>query len=395
MKKIMSLGGNYFQMTLVKAAKRLGHYVIDVDYLPDNPAHKFADEYHNVSTLDKEGVLALADKLGIDGIVSYASDVSAPTAAYVASKLGLPGNPVETVEIMTNKKLFHPFLSEHGLLAPRHKLVETEEQVNVFFRDSLNGSIMIKPTHGSGSKGVGVIRAEQDISRAFSEAKKYARDGIIVEDFIQRRGYQIAGDAFVRNGEIAFFGLANEHFDNDCNPLVPIGESFPVDLDAESIIKAKKEIEKILQTLGYRNGAVNLDFMFDTQGNVFVIELGPRNGGNLITDAIKQACGVDLAEYTVKSALGEDISNLHDVTMNRFVSSYIWHAKNSGTFNGLKIRQELKNKIIQSDVFLKQGDPFYRFDNGGFGIGAALLEFNSKDEMLEMMSNMNSYYEIL
>ncbi len=75
-------------MTIVKAAKHLGHYVIDVDYLSDNPAHNYADEYHIISTLDKEGALALADNLGIDGIVSYASDVSAPTSAYVAAKFG-------------------------------------------------------------------------------------------------------------------------------------------------------------------------------------------------------------------------------------------------------------------------------------------------------------------
>ena len=98
MKKIISLGGNYFQMTAVKAAKRLGYYVIDIDYLPDNPAHKFADEYYNISTLDKESVLKLAIEKNIDGIMAYASDVSAPTAAWVAEKLGLPTNPYDTVK---------------------------------------------------------------------------------------------------------------------------------------------------------------------------------------------------------------------------------------------------------------------------------------------------------
>lgn len=53
-KRIMLLGGNYFQMTAMKAAKELGCYVIYVDYLPENPAHKFADEYHNVSTMDEK-----------------------------------------------------------------------------------------------------------------------------------------------------------------------------------------------------------------------------------------------------------------------------------------------------------------------------------------------------
>ena len=63
------LGGNYFQMTATKAAKDLGYHVISVDYLPDNPAHKIADEYYNVSTVDKDKVLELAQRLNIDGIL--------------------------------------------------------------------------------------------------------------------------------------------------------------------------------------------------------------------------------------------------------------------------------------------------------------------------------------
>ena len=60
MKRIMMLGGSYFQMSATKRAKELGYYVISCDYLPDNPGHKYADEYYNVSTIDKDAVLELA-----------------------------------------------------------------------------------------------------------------------------------------------------------------------------------------------------------------------------------------------------------------------------------------------------------------------------------------------
>ena len=120
-KKVMLLGGNYFQMTATKAAKELGCHVISVDYLPDNPAHKYADEYHNVSTTDREAILKLAKELQIDGIVSYASDVSAPTAAYVSEKLGLPGNPLQAVEILTHKDKMREFMETHGFRSPKGK----------------------------------------------------------------------------------------------------------------------------------------------------------------------------------------------------------------------------------------------------------------------------------
>ena len=90
----------------IKEAVRQGCYVITCDYLPQNPGHKFSHEYHNVSTTDKEAVLSLARRLKVDGIVAYASDPAAPTAAYVCEKLGLPTSPYKSVEILSKKHLF-------------------------------------------------------------------------------------------------------------------------------------------------------------------------------------------------------------------------------------------------------------------------------------------------
>ena len=134
-KKILLLGGSMQQIPSIKKAKELGLYTITCDYLPENPGHKFADEYYNVSTTDKEAVLQLAQKLQIDGIVAYASDPAAPTAAYVAEKMGLPGNPYESVKILTEKDLFRDFLQKHGLNCPYAHGYTTYEEA---YRDMEN-----------------------------------------------------------------------------------------------------------------------------------------------------------------------------------------------------------------------------------------------------------------
>lgn len=394
MKKVMLLGGNYFQMTATKAAKRLGHYVISVDYLPDNPAHKFADEYHNISTVDKDAVLQLAQKLKIDGIVSYGSDVSAPTAAFVAEKLGLVTNPYHTVVTMTRKDLFRKALCKNGIRTPNVAEVESLEEAMDFF-DKSDSSVMLKPLTGSGTKGVSRARNREELTAAFKEARKYSLyEKLLIEEFIQRKGYQIAGDAFVVDGKIRVFAIANEHFDKLCNPLVPIGESFPASLPNEMRIKARREIEAALQALGFKQGAVNLDFMIDEHGEIFIIELGPRNGGNLITDAIFLNNGVDLGEATIKCALGEDMSDLKEKPMDKFVSSYIIHAIEDGIFDGISIDQSLKNKIRLQELFIKKGQPVYKFQNASFGIGTMLLEFDSEEEMLYTLDNMENFLNI-
>ena len=111
MKKILFLGGSPFQLPPIQYAKQQGHYIITCDYLPANPGHLLADEYHNISTTDKDAIFALAANKNIDGIVAFASDPAAPVAAYVAEKLNLFGNPYESVEILSRKDKYRNFLS--------------------------------------------------------------------------------------------------------------------------------------------------------------------------------------------------------------------------------------------------------------------------------------------
>lgn len=59
-KKLMLLGGLRYLLPVIKAAHEQGYYVITADYLPNNIAHKYSDEYCNVSIIDKEAVLAKA-----------------------------------------------------------------------------------------------------------------------------------------------------------------------------------------------------------------------------------------------------------------------------------------------------------------------------------------------
>lgn len=89
MKKLMILGGSRYALPVIDAAHKLGIYVITCDYLPDNIAHKYSDEYCNVSTIDKEKTLEYAQKLEIDGIMSFACDPGVVTACICCTENGV------------------------------------------------------------------------------------------------------------------------------------------------------------------------------------------------------------------------------------------------------------------------------------------------------------------
>ncbi|MEI8206465.1 MAG: hypothetical protein WCG03_06265, partial [Kiritimatiellales bacterium] len=205
-KRIMFLGGTYFQIPPLKYAKEQGHYVITCDYLPDNPGHGFADEYHNVNATDNEAVLKLATDLRVDAIVAYASDPCAPTAAYVAEKLGLPGNPYESVRVLQRKDLFRKFLAENGYNVPSADVFSDVSKASKFAEELLkNQSIIVKPSDSSGSKGVTKVEVVDLFCEAFEYAKQFSRnDLVVVEVYIEKDIYEMDGDGFVYGGDLVF-----------------------------------------------------------------------------------------------------------------------------------------------------------------------------------------------
>lgn len=395
MKKIMMLGGNSFQLSATKRAKELGYYVISVDYLPDNPAHKFADEYHNVSTTDKEAVLELARKLDIDGILAFASDVSAPTAAYVSEALGLPTNPYDAVMVLTHKDLFRDFMTKNNLQSSHAKAFHSMEEGREFF-NSLDLPLIIKPVDSSGSKGVVKVTSRDQYESAYSEAEEYSLSKhVIIEDFIEKNGYQIDGDGFVKDGKIIFFGVMDQHNDLVMAPYVPIGLSRPSIQDKNVQKKAQDLIQKIYDLLGVKFGAFNFEYITDKKGDVYLLEIGPRNGGNFIPDTIKYATGIDMITASIKACVGDDYDDCFIQKSEKIATSFVVHSLETGIYKGLDISPEVEKCIVENRMFVEPGDKVTRFHNGGDTIGIMCLEFDTVEHMNHCMDNMNDYIKVI
>ncbi len=394
-KKILFLGGSKFQLPPIKYAKEQGHYVITCDYLPDNPGHQFADEYHNVSTTDSEAVLALAERLKIDGIVAYASDPAAPTCAYVGNKLGLPSNPYESVLTLARKDLFRAFLDKHKFHTPISKSFYNKDEARGF-ATSLGVPFMVKPVDSSGTKGIRKIETLSDFDEAFDYALEFSREKkIVIEDFFVRSGYQVAGDGFVVDGKLVFRCFANEHFDYLVNAHVPIGESFPSIAEEWQQSEAHSETQRLLDLLGMKTGALNFDYHYDKNGKFSFLELGPRNGGNLIPEVIRYATGVDLIKYTVDAALGLDCSDLKMTPTDGFYSCYMVHALEDGIVEELWYGDGMREKILEESIYVKPGDRVSKFDGSNHTLGTMILKFDTKKEMLHMMDHMEEYFRVV
>lgn len=395
MKKIMFLGGSTQQIPAIKYAKEQGYYTILCDYLPDNPGQYVSDEFYCESTTDKEAILEVAKKNNIDGIVAYASDPAAPTAAYVGEKLNLPSNPYESVLILSKKDLFRKFLKENGFNCPRAKSFTNIEDAYKEL-ESFRFPIIVKPIDSSGSKGVNRVDDINNFDRAFNLALENSRDKVvIIEEFIEMgHDYMIGGDGFVVDGKFEFKGLLNCHRSKEINPYIPIGKSYPLFLDEEKVKVITKEVQRVFDILKITMGAFNLELMFDKEGELYIIEIGPRNGGNMIPDLLYMTTGTNLIGATVEASIGNYNLEVKKQKEEKFFSTYIIHSTIDGKLDDITYTDEIKDNIVKEVRYKSLGDKVEVFNGANKALGIVFLKYNNIEELKYKMKNMNKFIKV-
>lgn len=396
MKKILLLGGSAQQIVAIETAKKLGYYTVLCDFLEDNPGQYVADKFYLVSTTDKDAILKVAIDEKINGILAYASDPAAPTAAYVAEKIGLSGSPYESVEILCNKDRFRAFLKEHGFCTPEAKgYTAVADAVADLEAGVFKYPVIVKPVDSSGSKGVSRIDSLPEAKNKLEYAMSFSRGKrIIVEEFVEKFGYQIAGDGLSVDGKLVFRCFANDHFNPNCvNPFVPISASFPYNMPKEVQDKVHAEIQRLLSALNMQTTTYNFDMRIDKEYNVYLMEVAPRNGGNYIPQIIRYETGVDLVEYSVKAAMGEHIDVSDFGKPSGYYAYYAVHSLQDGILKEIKINAP--EHIIENHILVKPGDKIKAFTGANTTLGCLLMKFDSMEQMLDMMDHSEKWIEVI
>ena len=393
-KKLLLLGGSAQQVIAIQTAKRLGYQTVLCDYLPDNPGQFAADQFYLVSTTDKEAILEVAQREQVDGVLAYASDPAAPTAAFVAEKMNLFGNPSTAVETLCNKDLFRTFLKENGFHAPESQGYFSPDDAEKDI-DRFSFPVIIKPVDSSGSKGVTVLHDSDKLSEALDYAFSFSRSRhIIIEEFVEKdHPYLVGGDIFIVDGEVKLWGLLNCHRDSEVNPLVPVGKSYPLILSASYETEIRRTLQDLVHKLGIRSGAMNVELVVDKKQRVWPIDIGPRNGGNMIPDLLEYIFGVDIVELTVRTAIGENIL-LSSCEGIPYYATHNLHSNRSGILEKIIFSSKLEEFIIRKSIYKEDGDPVEFFDNAAKALGIIFLKFPDQKTMDKILGDINSYITI-
>ncbi|GLG06129.1 acetyl-CoA carboxylase biotin carboxylase subunit family protein [Sellimonas catena] len=392
MKTILLLGGSAQQIVAIETARKMGYKTILCDYLEDNPGQYFADKFYLASTTDKEKILEIAKQEKIDGILAYASDPAAPTAAYVAERLRLPGNPFEAVDTLCNKDKFRTFLTTHGFNAPKTWEIGIETTISFEEYSKMVFPVIVKPVDSSGSKGVTIVYKKEEIKGAVQFAFSFSRNKrVIIEEYIEKKHpYLIGGDIFIYRGKVILWGLLNCHRDNLANPLVPVGKSYPVELQENDLDNVKKTIQQIVDALNLKNGPMNVELIIDQYGQVWPIDIGPRSGGNMIPDLLSNIFGVNVVEMCVKVAMGDELKE-EEILGEGFYATHNLHAIKNGKFDSLWLSSEVKPYVQKICLYKKKGDKVEYFDNASKALGIVFFKFNSREQMKNFLLDIRKH----
>ena len=397
MKKLMLLGGMRYLIPIIEIAHKMGVYVITCDYLENNIAHKYSDEYCNVSILDKKAVLEVAKELKIDGIMSFACDPGVETAAYVAEELHLPcSGPYESVCILQNKARFRDFLKKNNFNVPTAKGYKNVDDA-IKDIDLFNWPVIVKPTDSAGSKGVTKVEHPNKLKESINYALSFSHSNeFIIEDFLEKKGHSSDCDSFSINGELKFVSFSAQRFDEKCeNPYTPATYSWPSTISKEHQEELKAEIQRLLKLLNMKTSIYNIETRECSDGKAYIMECSPRGGGNRLAEMVKYCTGVDIVTNSIKAALGEKIENVYQKDINGYWAEIILHSDRNGIFDFLWISEEIRDNIVEEDLWIQKGTEVGGFSGANEAIGTIVMKFGSEIEMEKIIENQKQYIKVV
>ena len=389
----MIIGGGVEQIPAYERAKNRGLRVVGTDIDPNAPALQLADHVLIVSTKDAQATALKAEEFNrihkIDGVMTIANDVPY-TVALVANQLGLPSMELHSAALATDKLLMKDAFTKSGVECPWYSEVNSENQLAQLTDDRDRQDYVVKPTDGSGARGVLLINGETDVKWAYSEAVKWGRSGsVIVEKFIP--GLQLSSESFILDGKCFTPALAERNYsrlDQFRPHIIEDGGTIPALIDASLNEKISDLILRGALALGIERGIVKGDLVIGEDGEPLIIELAARlSGGWLSTHQIPATTGVDLVNAVISDALGIDVKESDLVAKFNRATAIRYFFPPEGKIVAIEGLDEIARSsgVLKYGIFRQVGDfqPKVLMHPDRFGF--VLVEADTREQAIELV----------
>lgn len=294
------IGANEFQYKLILKAKEKGYRTHVFAWQTDDIGEHTADVFYPISITEKERILEQCLKIKPAGVASIASDLAVVTVNYVAEKLGLPGNGTENTECCTNKYKMRACFRKHGIKTPPFFCVSDPSELEGI---QLDYPVIVKPTDRSGSRGITKVMNPEELTAAIQKSAEYSFEKkAIIEGFLE--GSEYSAEFISYNNEHRCLAITKK-FTTGAPHFIETGHMESAPLSDEVYKKIVTVLSGALDALNIKFGAAHAEFRIDSEGEINIIEIGARMGGDCIgSDLVQISTGYDFLGMVIDVACG-------------------------------------------------------------------------------------------
>lgn len=299
--RIAVLGANEPLIPFYKQAKALGYEIIGIAIEQGAVCKPYCDRFYPISFADKDQVVEICKKENVDGILSFSLESALPTVSYVADKLGLVSNSLESIELTQSKYAQRQALEKCGIPVPKYYLIEDEAELA---KVDCRFPVIVKPVDSGGSQGICKVEKSEQLKDAYYYARTYSRTShVIIEEFVDGREFSVE---YISHQGIHYFLQITDKVTSGAPRFVEMQHHQPADLPESVWTRIQRMVEQALTALKIENSASHTEIKWNSNDELYIIETGARMGGDYISsDLVRLSTGYDFVEGAIKLAVNK------------------------------------------------------------------------------------------
>jgi biotin carboxylase len=305
MPALLFIGAGRHQRRALVRLKELGVRLVAVDRNPDAPGLAVADAVETVPFDDLPGLVEVARRNAVDGVMTFAADRAVPVVAAVAQASGLPGIGTETAHLMTNKIAMRRRLADAGIPQPRFAALRSVREVRPAAH-AVGFPAVLKPSDSAGQRGLFLVHSVDDVERHLHAALvQSTEEEAILESY--HPGLEVNGLLVARGGEVAVLTLSDRRRPPGAGFGVALAHVYPSTLFGDALAEVERVGRSTVHALGMHDGIAYPQVIWGEDGVARLIEVAARIPAGQMDAVARYGVGVDLIEIGLSQALGRPV----------------------------------------------------------------------------------------
>ncbi|MGW7362163.1 ATP-grasp domain-containing protein [Streptomyces sp. NPDC054841] len=298
--RVLLLGG---RLDFLRKAAECGLDVVNVQKASgfDPGLLEYCRQMHVMDYQDLPQVTALAAALHevrpFTRVVTQ-TEAALVIAGHLTTHLGLPGNGVDAVRTLHDKRALRRLLNAKGIGEVAFRSGTSREELQQFVER--HGPAVMKPSMGSGSLGVRKVFSPAEVEDAWQWADEMRLSEFMVEELLV--GREISVETYSWHGSHTVLAITGK---DTGGGVVEVGHVVPALLSDEEARQVTEFVRDVLDAAGLVEGLAHTELILTTDGPR-VVESHSRRGGDRISELVEHVHGIDMDELVLRATAPED-----------------------------------------------------------------------------------------